>query len=369
VVAGAERVSVQLADGREYDAYLMGTDPGTDVAVLRIEVPETDPPLPVLPLGNSDDMVVGDWAVAVGNPLGELQGSFTVGVISATGRSNLRIAGGGPTYQDFIQTDASINFGNSGGPLVNIRGEAIGINSAVNPTGQGLGFAIPINMARDVAVELIGSGTVRRGFLGIVPQELTDAARDTWRVDSAVLGVLVGNVQEDTPASRGGLEEGDVITQFNGREVSDVPEFRRIVADAGVGATVPIRISRDGRERGLEVVLVLRPDTPEPPPDAESVGAETWLGARFQDVTPELVALFNLHRSEGVVLTRIDMGRPAAAGGLRVGDLVLELNERQVKDVGGLQAAFKDAVSNGDRLVFRVQRGRQTTRIDILWEG
>lgn len=369
VVAGAERITVHLADGRNYDAYLLGSDPGTDIAVLKISVPFGHDSLPTLPLGNSDAMRVGDWAIAVGNPLGELESSFTVGVVSATGRNNLRIAGGGPTYQDFIQTDASINFGNSGGPLVNLRGEAIGINSAVNPTGQGLGFAIPLNMVREVAVELIQSGTVRRGYLGIWPRELSDDTRRNYDIDDDVVGVLVGQVEDDTPAQDSGFREGDVILRFNRSKVADVPEFRQIVADAGVGADVPVRVLRDGRERDLNVVLALRPDTPEPPRETEPMSEEDWLGLELSEITPELMALYNLQQTRGVVCSQVSLGRPAASSGLRVGDVVLEVNDRKIKDIEDFRDAMTDAVQAGESLEIEVRRGNSSTTIEVETEG
>ena len=363
VVAGADRVEVTLDDGRTYPARLLGTDPETDVAVIRIEPAEGDAPLPHLVLGNSDEMRVGDWAIAVGNPLGELAGTFTVGVLSATGRRSLRIAGGGPTYQDFLQTDASINFGNSGGPLVNVRGEVIGINSAVNPTGQGLGFAIPINMARNVAVELIRSGTVRRGYLGIRPDALGEDE------DPAGLngrpGIVVRQVVDDTPAAEAGLEEGDVILSFNEQETGSVPDFMRIVADAGVGNDVPLRVLRDGSDRDLHVVLALRPSTQAPPEDFTPPLPEEWLGADVEEIGPELVDLFGLATLEGIVVTAIDMGRPAARSGLRVGDVITAVNGRDVADVEEFREALLEALGRTEEVDFDLLRGSGRTTVTV----
>jgi S1-C subfamily serine protease len=314
-------------------------------------------------------MRVGDWAIAVGNPLGELESTFTVGVISATGRNNLRIAGGGPTYQDFMQTDASINFGNSGGPLVNLRGEVIGINSAVNPTGQGLGFAIPVNMARAVAVELIRSGTVRRGFLGIVPEELSAEDREQGRLPHDLAGVFVDSVQPDSPADAGGLRGGDVILEFDGLRVADVPEFRRIVADAGVGTEVSVRVHRDGKERELHVTLALRPDTPEPPADLPEIREEDWLRAEVEEITPEFVARHHLAQLQGLVVTRLDTSGRGAAGGVRVGDVILAVNGENVKDLWGFRSELRKAISTDVEVSLQIQRGANTLRVVIGREG
>jgi Do/DeqQ family serine protease len=368
VIAGSTILTVRLADGREYEAWLVGRDPGTDVAVLKVDLPSTDPPLPIVPLGSSSEIRVGDWAIAIGNPLGELEGTLTAGIISAKGRKDLRIAGGGPTYQDFIQTDASINFGNSGGPLVNTRGEVIGINSAINPTGQGLGFTIPIDMARQVAVELIRTGTIRRGFLGILPQEVTAEIQGVFDLPSSG-GILVGSVEADTPAERGGLEVGDIIVEFNGSPVSGVPEFRALVAEAGVGVDVPIRFLRDGEDRAIEVVLAERPDTPEPPERRARERDALWLGATFEDISPKRVTEFELQVEEGVLITEVEPGSAAWRGGLRKGDVILGINRQTVTSKEEAEAVLDRARSAGEPAVVLVRRGSTTSFVTIRLEG
>ncbi len=368
VVSGAEDLTVTLADGRSYEAWLVGTDPLTDVAVVKIDLPAGDPPLPVIELGDSDEIRVGDWSIAIGNPLGELEGTLTVGVVSAKGRRNLRIMGGGPVYQDFIQTDASINFGNSGGPLVNARGEAVGINSAVNPTGQGLGFAIPINMARRVGVELIQTGTVRRGYLGILPQDVTDDIRAAWDMPD-LAGILVGSVEDDTPAEHAGLEVGDVLVEFNDRPLVDVPQFRAIVADAGVGTDVPLALMRDGKRLDLHVVLEERPDTPPPPRRSPEPVEGDWLGARIQDIDGDLVKDLGLLVERGVVVTEVDAGGAAARGGLRVGDVILEVNRSEVSNRDDIDRELDRAVESDKPVVFLVRRGGTTTFVAVRSHG
>jgi serine protease Do len=368
VVAGSEALSIHMADGRTFEAWLVGTDPGTDVAVVKIDLPPGDPALPTVPLGNSDEIRVGDWAIAVGNPLGELEGTLTVGVISAKGRRDLRIAGGGPLYQNFIQTDASINFGNSGGPLVNARGEVIGINSAVNPTGQGLGFTIPINMAREVAVELIQSGTIRRGFLGVVPQEVNTEIRQAWEMPD-LEGILLGSVEAGTPAADAGLEVGDVILEFNGVEVRNVPEFRALVARAGVGVDVPIRLLRDGDPQDVDVVLAERPDTQAPPSRRTAPSEEPELGATLEDISGDLIEAYELSRDSGVVVTGTDSGGAARRGGLREGDVILEINKEPIGSKHDAEVQLERAQRRGKPVVFLVERGSSTTYISVRLDG
>jgi len=255
VVMGANEVEVTLTDGREFKATVIGQDPNTDIAVIKIEGDD----LPWLRLGDSDDLRVGDWAIAVGNPL-DLEGTVTVGVISAKGRVNLNIRGGAPLYQDFIQTDASINFGNSGGPLVNIEGEVIGINSAVNAQADGIGFAIPINLARDVSDALITEGKVVRGFLGVRPQEITRELAEASDLGDTE-GVIISSVEPDTPADKAGIKPGDVITDFADVAITSVAQFRRVVASVTPGDEVKVGVVRDGQAKVLTAVLEERRDT------------------------------------------------------------------------------------------------------------
>src|SRR5207249_1050624 len=238
VIRDASDITVILNDKRKFKAKVVGADPSTDVAVIKIDGDEN---LPVVPLGDSEDVRIGDWAVAIGNALGELSGTLTVGVISGKGRTNLSIVGGAPAYQDFIQTDASINFGNSGGPLLNIHGEAIGINTAINPSGEGIGFAIPINMAKHISGQLIAHGKVTRGWLGIAPQELTPELADSWGLRN-VSGVLVASVSQDTPADSAGFHVKDVITEFTQGTPAD---------DAGVTRGDVIKEVNDAKVRDV----------------------------------------------------------------------------------------------------------------------
>ncbi len=371
VVRDASEITVTLSDKRTFKAKVVGQDEATDVAVIQIAASGA---LPVLPLGDSDAIRVGEWVLAIGNPLGELQGSVTAGIVSARGRSSLNIAGGAPDYQDFIQTDASINFGNSGGPLVNLRGQAIGINTAINAQGQGIGFAIPINLVRHVAEQLVANGKVVRGFLGVVPNELTPALAETYGVQ-ADAGVIVGEVSDDSPASRAGIKPGDIITTFDETRVKDVTGFRLKVADTPVDKRVNVGLLRDGRPTTVQVTLanreiMLAQATGRAPrgaaPGAGSdAGVPSDLGVTvraFNDQEREILP----SRIRGVLVTGVEPGSPADEAGIAEGDVILEANGRDVTAVADLGAAVRQARESGRPMRLRRAQvnwstGRMTT--------
>src|SRR5262245_38904954 len=345
VVRDASDITVTLNDKRTFKAKVVGTDPATDVAVIKIEADN----LPVLPLGDSDKLRVGDWAIAMGNPPGELRGSVTIGIISAQGRSNLNIWGGTPTYQDFIQTDASINFGNSGGPLVNIRGEAIGINTAINPSGQGIGFAIPINLARHVADQLVAHGEVKRAWLGVQLAELTPEMAEGFGIRSD-RGVVIQEVLKNQPAERAGLKRNDVIVEFEGRPVDDVQKFRLKVADMPIGQKVNLVVLRDGKRVPLTLTLGPRPGDAQL---ADSDGgsdvpaSERLAGIRVRELTSS-------ERSAGegeggVVITDVENGSAAEEAGLEVNDVVEEVNRKPVRTVSGFTEQLNAAKTSGKK--------------------
>ncbi len=356
VVAGGGELTVTLSDKRELTAEVIGTDPRTDVAVIRLQslkggLSEAE----VAPLGNSDDMEVGDYAIAIGNPFG-LERTVTQGIISYKGRSGLPIGGGGPMYQDFIQTDAAINYGNSGGPLVNIRGEVIGINTAINPAGQGIGFAIPINMARRVADQLIDKGKVVRGYLGVVPQEVTRELAEGLGLKGGAAGVIVATVQEETPASRAGLEQGDVIVRFDGKPVAGVDKFRQMVAETGVGAKVELVVIRDRKEIRLKAAIGELPDETAARPAAPR-DDRPWLGIRrvLAVNSPEAQQM-GIRERQGVVIRDIEPGSPADEAGLRAGDVIRKIDDRAIRGVDDYQAAAQ-AAAGGRPRVFLIKRG------------
>jgi serine protease Do len=350
VVRDASEITVTLSDKRTFKAKIVGQDEATDVAVIQI----TAGNLPVLPLGDSDAIKVGEWVLAIGNPLGELQGSVTAGIVSARGRSSLNIAGGAPDYQDFIQTDASINFGNSGGPLVNLRGQAIGINTAINAQGQGIGFAIPINLVRHVAEQLVAGGKVVRGFLGVIPTELTPALAETYGVSSDA-GIVVQEVSDDSPASRAGIRPGDIITSFDGARVRDVTGFRLKVADAPVEKRVAVGILREGRPSNIMVTLANRevmlaqatgrprgvPGGGSAPGESESA-APTDLGVTVRALNADEREVLGA-RPRGVIITDVVDDSPADAAGFEEGDLLLEVNGKDVAAPADLNVALRAA--------------------------
>jgi Do/DeqQ family serine protease len=366
VIRDADRITVVMAGGseeEEYDAEIVGYDVHTDIAIVKIDPPRT---MTVIPLGDSDDIRVGDWVMAIGTPFGQLQGTVTAGIVSAKGRTDLNIVGGEATYQNYIQTDASINFGNSGGPLVNMRGEAVGINTAINPSGQGIGFAIPINMARRVMTQLIESGRVSYGFLGIRLRELNEELAEGLGLDLAA-GILVEDVIPNRPAAAAGMEQGDVIVRFDGEDVSDDNRFRLKVGNTPPGTVVPVEVIRDGRRVEMEVTLGERPDrdvvaSAEPPEAGDS-----WLGLRVDDASKnELRRRYSLERGqEGVVVVGVREGSPADEAGIREGDIITEVYSHEVN-------SLQDYVEISDKLkdreapiAFLVKRGRSTTYVPV----
>ncbi len=317
VVRDGQRFDVRFTDGRTVSARLVGRDPMTDIAVLKVE---SEPPLLPIHLGDSDDVRIGDWVVAIGNPLGMLEGSVSFGIVSGKGRSEIEIRGGSPSYQDFIQTDASINPGSSGGPLLNDRGEAIGVNAAFNEPGNGIGFAISMNVARSAAEELIENGRVPRGFLGVNLMSLDPDLAAGWGL-KRTQGVVITDVQERTPASESGLEAGDIIIEFDGVTVEKIQPFRLLVAGTKVGRLVPFRYLRHGEPRGGEVRLTERDDPVPVMPEARPSKPVEDLG----------LFLSRSISSDGGV--RIDSLRTlgvAYRAGLRSGDVILDVGWREV---------------------------------------
>jgi serine protease Do len=367
VVAGAEKIKVRLSDDREFNATVVGQDPETDVALIKLDI---DGPLPskdVATLGDSDGIRVGDWAIAVGNPFG-LDRTVTVGVISAKGRSNLDILGGAPAYQNFIQTDASINFGNSGGPLVNIRGEVIGINTAINAQAQGIGFAIPINMAKKVTDELRESGKIVRGYLGMLPQEITPDMAQALNLDSTE-GVLVGQVNENTPAEKGGLKVGDVIVQFNGEKVHNVEQFRMMVADERPGTKVRIVVLREGKQKTLTITLGDRTEYLATASGTEPEKVEqAWLGMEVEDVGGEYGRKLGLEKRNGVVVVRVEVGSPADDAGIAAGDLILKINWNDVNDLSDYQRIQRSLENRKKPISFLIERNGQTSFVAVKLE-
>jgi serine protease Do len=332
VVSDVDNITVTMPDKTVFkgdQVKIVGADPLTDIAVLKVA---TDKKLASLDWGNSDSVKVGEWAIAVGNPYG-LNGTVTVGVISAKGRSGLPLPENGstPQIQDFIQTDASINPGNSGGPLVDIHGNIIGINSAIrSPNGGnvGIGFAVPSNIARQVADELRTTGKIAHGYMGIHPQDVTEAVKDAMGLESTE-GVLVGEVMDNTPAKKAGLQAGDVITSFDGKKITDVENFRSLVASTPPGKTVAIEYVRDGKKLSTSVELT---DFPKSQTAAATTPAqpETWHGLKVENLTDQDKEQLGI--KEGVVITSVESGSAAADAGFQTGDVITRVVVR-AKDI------------------------------------
>jgi serine protease Do len=363
VVRDADEITVTLNDRRSFKAKVVGADPETDVAVIQISGSN----LPVLPLGDSDKLRVGDWAIAIGNPLGQLRGSVTVGIVSAQGRTDLNIFGGTPEYQDFIQTDASINFGNSGGPLCNIRGEAIGINTAVNTSGQGIGFAVPINLARHVADQLVAHGAVKRSMLGVVLAEFTPELAEGFGL-AGQEGVLIQRVMDNTPASRAGLQRNDLIVEFNGQPVNDLQKLRLKVADTPPGKQASMVVLRGGKRMTVTVTLADK-DTQvasNTPVEGGSDDGVDLGGLAVRDLrTDELKAL---GIEAGVRVTDVAEGSAAEERGIQPNDVIEQVGPTPVKDADSfakLMASAKKAKRPAALLVNRDGNTRfATLRLD-----
>ncbi len=340
VIDGADEINVIFQDNTTIKAELLGTDPRTDIAVLRIK-PEK--PLQAVNWGNSDEAQVGDWVLAIGNPFG-LGGTVTAGIVSARGRD---IRQG--LYDDFIQTDAAINRGNSGGPLFDLAGRVIGINTAIySPTGGsiGIGFAIPANLARNIVAQLADGGKVRRGWLGVNIQQVTDEIAESLGLSGGGRGALVARAQEGGPAAEGGIRNGDVILRFNGQEVKEMRNLPRIVAETPVGRDVPVQVWRDGREQTISVKVGELPSEPQlaaaTPGPQQRPTEVTGLGLSVAGITPELRERFSLKpEQKGVVVTEVAPGGPAAEREIRAGDVIVEVQQERVGTPQELQARLE----------------------------
>jgi serine protease Do len=349
VVERATDIEVVTADGKKHKAKLVGVDRKTDLAVLRLQ---GSGPFSAAGLGDSDRVKVGDWVLAIGSPFG-LQQTVTAGIISAKSR----VIGQGP-YDDFLQTDAAINPGNSGGPLVNMSGEVIGINSAIlSRTGNsvGIGFAIPVNLAKRIYTELVAKGKVTRGWLGVSIQPLTPELATSFGLKEPK-GVLISDVVEGSPAEKAGLAAGDIIVEFDRKKVESPQELQRVVAQTEPGKATPVKVWRDKGDKTLEIKIGETPD--------ESVAlrsgnrGKSLLGLEVRPVTPEIARQLNLRGTEGVVVVRVDDESPAAEAGLQRGDVIRELNQQRVRSMQEYDRATKD-LKEGDRVTVLLQRGAQ----------
>lgn len=352
VVQGAEEISV-LIDNKEYAGKLIGTDPKTDVAVIKVEAKN----LAAVALGNSDDLEVGEWVIAVGNPFSlELAHTVTAGIVSGKGRAP-GIGDGTLQYEDFIQTDAAINPGNSGGALVNLRGELVGINTAIVTGGYGggnvgVGFAIPINLARHVMQSLIETGRVVRGYIGVDIQYVDNKLAKAYGLPEPH-GALVTGLRENGPAKDAGIKVEDIVIELDGKEIRDRNHLMNLVAGYKPGTKVPLKVWRNGKEVALSVVLGERPEDDQPVRLTDNESDESDLGLQVATLTPTLANRFDLDPDEaGVVVTGVDRSSQAAQEGIQVGDLIREVNRQPVRTIGEFRRALNAAT--GDVVLLRV---------------
>ncbi|MEE8219588.1 MAG: trypsin-like peptidase domain-containing protein, partial [bacterium] len=350
VIEGAGKIEVILWDNRRLEGEVVGRDPRADLAVIRVK---SDEPLPVAKLGDSDKVRIGEWAIAIGSPFG-LDQTVTVGVISGTGRSEVGLA----QYENYIQTDAAINPGNSGGPLLNLRGEVIGINTAVFSQGGSIGLAIPITMARRIMKQLIEKGRVVRGYIGVFIQPVTEEIAEQFGLKGTE-GALVSDVMPDTPASKGGIQRGDVIVKFEGRAVERVSQLQRYAADTTPGAVVALTLIRDKQERVVKVTLG---ELPEASPELREVSLQ--YGITVEELTREMARRYDVKPGVGVLIAKVEDGSPAERDGLEKGDIVLEANRTPVTSLNQFERILQQLVAGEDVLVL-VSRNKHS-RFQVL---
>jgi serine protease Do len=348
VVRGAEQIRVRLDNGAQYDAKLVGADPKTDVALIKIKPSEE---LSVVQLGDSNSLEVGDWVVAIGNAFG-LAETVTAGIVSAKGR----VIGAGP-YDDFIQTDASINPGNSGGPLLNTAAQVVGINSAIlirSGGNVGIGFAIPINLARHIVDELRTRGKVIRGWLGVSIQDVTPALAKSFGLDHPH-GALVADLDPDGPAAKSGVERADVIIEYNGTSIEESHQLPVMVADTAIGTHAEMKVLRNGHEKTLTVTVAEQPS--ERSVRAEKPHAVRAWGLALADLTPSLARRFGIPPDlHGALVRGIEPGSPADDAGIQPGDVITEVDRQRVTSANTCQRALERA---GDKVLLRIQRGEE----------
>ncbi len=351
VVQGADTVTVILSDKEQFKAKVIGTDPQTDIALIKINDGDN---LPTVTLGNSDALEVGEWVIAIGNPFG-LSQTVTVGVVSAKGRDRVGIN----DYEDFIQTDAAINPGNSGGPLLNIHGEVIGINSALYTKSggyMGIGFAIPINMAKSIETQLKDHGKVIRGWLGVAIQDVNENLAKSFDLKKPE-GILVSEVEQGSPAEKAGLKQGDVIISLNNRKLENVNDLRNTIAFTAPKTKVDLQIIRDGKPMDVEVTIGEQPSNfGKMSMESQGNSMLKKFGLAFQNLTPDLAEQFGYKENQGVVISEVEPGSPAAMSGLRPGLLVEEVNKQRVHNVRELDKVLKKSATP-NRILLRVRNG------------
>jgi len=344
VIDNADKIVVILNDEKEFEAQIVGRDKNTDLALIKIE---SNHNLPVLGFGNSDALKVGQWVVAIGNPFG-LEQTVTAGIVSAKGR----VIGSGP-YDDFIQTDASINPGNSGGPLLNMKGEVVGINTAIVAGGQGIGFAIPVNLAKNIIVQLKSTGEVTRGWLGVGIQDISEEVAEYYGIKEKK-GVLVTEVFPGDPADLAGIKPKDIILSVNGKAVDSARQLTGMIADISVGDTIKIKINRNGKPQTIDVKIAKREET-------KIFGRSTQereqaqLGIQVSEITHETARRFNLKDTAGVIVVGVDPESKAAEAGLQIHDIIREINHKNITSVSDFNKTIND-IPEGETINLFIRR-------------
>ncbi len=370
VIENAEKLTVRTSTGFQYEATLVGADPETDLAVLKVD-PEED--ITTISFGDSDYLKVGDWAIAIGNPFPQqgLDRTVTVGVISAKGRSHLNFGSDTPNYQYYIQTDASINPGNSGGPLLNLRGEVIGVNAAISsPTGGsvGIGFAIPINLARAIVPDLISSGKVQRGWLGVYLNNVSENEAKRQGMD-AVKGVIIDSVFIGSPAEKAGIKKGDIVVSFNNHEVENASQFSVLVSTVKNGQSVAVELFRNGVTHTVNTLIgdrdtFLASGSGQVKPDDFDV--YDWMGMELLTFTPEIAELLSIEHVPGVFVRRVFSGSQSDRASITRGTIILQIGDKTVKTINDVEKIAKQISGSSNRIPLIVQEADGTIARRVL---
>ena len=348
VVEQADKILVKLSDGREYKADVIGRDAKTDIALIKIKPSNS---LPVADIGDSEKLRVGEWVMAIGNPFG-LEQTVTAGIVSAKGR----VIGAGP-YDNFIQTDASINPGNSGGPLFNMEGKVIGINTAIVAHGQGIGFAIPISMAKSILPDLKSKGKVTRGWMGISVQEVSEDIAKNLKLKEKS-GALISEVFKGDPADKAGLQPGDVVIEVNGTKIKDTHQLLIVIASFHVGEKVNVKVLRDGQEKTFQVTVAERKDRSEVA--LEKDGRKEEFGMTVQDITPQIARQLGIPaKTKGVIVTDVEEGSPADEVGIQPRDIIVQINKVSINSVKDYQKEMSKQNAKNS-IMFLIKRGKST---------
>jgi serine protease Do len=354
VVEQADKILVKVSDDKEYEAKIIGTDAKTDIALIKIKPKNS---LPVAEIGDSDKVKVGEWVIAIGNPFG-LEQTVTAGIVSA----KVRVIGAGP-YDNFIQTDASINPGNSGGPLFSMDGKVIGINTAIVAQGQGIGFAIPINMAKSILADLKTKGKVTRGWLGISVQDISeDIAKNLNHKNRS--GAIISDVFKGDPADLAGIKVGDIVTEINGKPIKDTHDLLLVVATAHVGEKITLKVIRDGKEMVFSVTVSERKDGKEIAATKES---NTYFGIIAQEITPEIAKQLGIPRESGVIISDIENGSAADNVGLQQQDIIVQVNKIKIRSMKEYTKEMSKAVEKKNVMLL-IKRGKSTFFVGLRLE-